>query len=154
MTSSPVSQLPSVCASCGRVFMREAHSSKCSECSEPDRREREARRGTRHERGYGSRWDRLSRRARQLQPFCSDCLATDDLTTDHSETAWKRHEAGLSIRLRDVDVVCRSCNGKRGRARPDELGSTAATTPDYLHRPSSRPLAELQKGEGGKGTPR
>ena len=130
MTTQPVSRLPSVCAECGAVYVREQHGSKCQSCSEPDRREREQRRGSRQERGYGARWDRLSARARRLQPFCSDCGATTDLTTDHSEEAWRRHERGQSIRLRDVDVVCRSCNGKRGRARPSELGSTAGTTPD------------------------
>lgn len=69
-------------------------------------------------RGYGSAWQKLSVRARRLQPFCSDCGATDDLTADHSPEAWERHAAGLPIRLVDVDVVCRSCNSKRGRARP------------------------------------
>lgn len=41
----------------------------------------------------------------------------DDLTTDHSAEAWQRHELGLSIRLRDVAVVCRRCNAERGAAR-------------------------------------
>ena len=41
----------------------------------------------------------------------------DDLTTDHSTEAWRRHELGLSIRLRDVAVVCRRCNAERGAAR-------------------------------------
>ena len=54
-------------------------------------------------RGYDWRWLQLSRRARRLQPFCSDCGATDDLTADHSPEAWRRKEAGLVIRLKDVD---------------------------------------------------
>lgn len=78
-------------------------------------------------RGYGSAWQKLSVRARRLQPFCSDCGATDDLTADHSPEAWERHAAGLPIRLADVDVVCRSCNSKRGRARPWGEGVTART---------------------------
>ena len=69
-------------------------------------------------RGYGSAWQRLSARARRLQPFCSDCGATDDLTADHSPEAWERVAAGLPVRLADVDVVCRGCNSRRGRARP------------------------------------
>lgn len=68
--------------------------------------------------GYDSTWRRLSERARRLQPWCSDCHTTEDLTTDHSERAWRRRAEGKVIRLRDVDVVCRSCNAKRGRARP------------------------------------
>lgn len=69
-------------------------------------------------RGYDQRWRRLSERARRLQPFCTDCGTTEDLTTDHSVEAWERKAAGLVIRLVDVEVVCRSCNARRGRARP------------------------------------
>ena len=68
--------------------------------------------------GYDHAWDKLSARARRIQPWCSDCHTIDDLTTDHSERAWRRRAEGKVIRLRDVDVVCRSCNAKRGRARP------------------------------------
>jgi 5-methylcytosine-specific restriction enzyme A len=73
---------------------------------------------SRHERGYGNAWARLSKRARRRQPWCSDCGSQDDLTVDHSPEAWERHEAGLEITLDLVTVVCRSCNGRRGRARP------------------------------------
>lgn len=69
-------------------------------------------------RGYDTTWRKLSERARRQQPWCSDCYATTDLTTDHSERAWKRKAEGKAIRLRDVDVVCRPCNARRGRARP------------------------------------
>lgn len=69
-------------------------------------------------RGYDWTWEQLSKRARRLQPWCTDCSTTEDLTTDHSEEAWKRKAAGKVIRLSDVDVVCRSCNSKRGPARP------------------------------------
>lgn len=74
-------------------------------------------RGSRHERGYDYRWEKLSKRARKLQPFCTDCGRTDDLTADHSTEAWRRREAGLPIRLKDIDVVCRQCNTDRGAAR-------------------------------------
>lgn len=141
--SGPVSRLPSVCAECGAAYVRMSHGAKCEKCSEPDRAEREARRGSRHERGYGNAWDRLSKRARRAQPFCSDCGSTADLTTDHSEEAWRRHELGKAIRLRDVDVVCRSCNGKRGAARSTELGTTAGVTPD-----SKRTARQLDRAAG------
>ena len=75
-------------------------------------------------RGYNGQWRRLSERARLLQPFCSDCLAgVDDLpasnplTADHSPEAWKRHEKGLAVRMKDIDVVCLNCNIKRGKAK-------------------------------------
>lgn len=70
------------------------------------------------DRGYSTTWDKLSKRARRLQPFCSDCGAVDDLTSDHLPSAWVRHQAGLAVRLEDVEVVCRGCNARRGAARP------------------------------------
>ena len=73
-----------------------------------------------HQRGYDYAWRRLSERARKLQPFCTDCGATEDLQTDHSPEAWKRKESGKSIRLKDVAVVCGPCNRKRGAARSRE----------------------------------
>lgn len=83
--------------------------------------------------GYDTAWDKLSRRARAIQKWCSDCGTEDDLTCDHSEAAWRRKAAGQPIRLTDVDVVCRSCNGKRGRARPTattrEGGNTIPDSP-------------------------
>ena len=83
--------------------------------------------GTRPSRaaGYDSTWDRLSRRARKLQPFCTDCGTTQDLTCDHTPEAWARKERGLPIRLADVDVVCRSCNSKRGAARGERASRHA-----------------------------
>lgn len=75
-----------------------------------------------HARGYDYTWAKLSERARRLQPFCTDCGTTIDLTTDHLPIAWERKLSGKPIRLQDVAVVCRSCNGKRGRARPTGEG--------------------------------
>lgn len=72
-------------------------------------------------RGYDSAWERLSQRARKLQPFCSDCGSTEDLQADHSPEAWARRAAGKAIRLKDIDVVCGRCNTARGKARPDPL---------------------------------
>lgn len=68
-------------------------------------------------RGYTSKWRRLSERARALQPFCSDCGATDDLQADHSPETWERFNRGLPLRITDVDVVCGPCNRRRGAAR-------------------------------------
>lgn len=99
--------------------------SPCIECGEPsngprcdDHQLRAAVKPSSVKRGYDWTWQQLSTRARRLQPFCTDCHTTDDLTTDHSEEAWKRKAAGKVIRLKDVDVVCRGCNSKRGKARP------------------------------------
>ena len=79
-------------------------------------------------RGYNKRWRRLSKLARRLQPFCSDCGATTDLQADHSPEAWLRHEKGLPVRLQDIDVVCGPCNRARGPARPRATTSRSKAT--------------------------
>lgn len=96
------------CITCGEP----CDGPRCPDHALPDHR------GTAAARGYDSRWRRLSKRARKLQPFCSDCGTTDDLTVDHSTEAWQRYEQNLTIRLSDVEVVCRACNSRRGAARP------------------------------------
>lgn len=68
--------------------------------------------------GYDFQWQKLSARARALQPWCSDCGETENLTADHLPVAWERKEQGKTIRLQDVDVVCGPCNSKRGSSRP------------------------------------
>ena len=95
----------------------------CLVCGEPSAESRcpehrlDAHVLTRQERGYDSKWDRLSRKARKLQPFCSDCGTTNDLQADHSPEAWARKARGKPIRLQDIDVVCGPCNRTRGAAR-------------------------------------
>jgi 5-methylcytosine-specific restriction enzyme A len=68
-------------------------------------------------RGYGAQWDRLSKRARRMQPWCSTCGATEGLQADHSVMAWHRVAMGLPVRLEDVDVLCGPWNRARGAAR-------------------------------------
>lgn len=141
--ASPVSTLRSICTGCGAVYERERSGSYCDTCKPPrprtaQRITSEERRGTARQRGYDAAWDRLSKRARRLQPFCSDCGREDHLTTDHSPEAWARREAGKPVRLEDVDVVCVWCNGDRGAARgPDAVDRPTLAT----HRAE---LAELE----------
>ena len=114
-------RLQSVCPDCGTVFTRDNDNARCAECRPPDTRDIPNRRGTTAEQGYNERWNRLSRRARALQPFCTDCGSPDDLTADHTEQAWQRYDAGKTIRLQDIDVVCRTCNSERGAARGERV---------------------------------
>lgn len=111
-------RLRSICPDCGNPFERDDSGGSCPECV-PDRgaRPNHAWRGSSTARGYDYRWRKLSERARRLSPQCEDCGTEDDLTTDHSAEAWRRREAGLVIRLRDVAVVCSRCNAERGAAR-------------------------------------
>ncbi|MGG5172681.1 hypothetical protein ACQR35_10950 [Pseudarthrobacter sp. J1738] len=101
-------------------------------------------------RGYDYTWSKLSKRARQLQPFCLDCGSTSDLTADHSEEAWARKARGQVIRLEDITVVCRPCNSKRGAARGGELGLIdASKDPRAIGKVSDTPGIGYFEG-GGK----
>lgn len=115
---------------------------ECGELSEKARcqlhRPAEPPKATATQRGYDSTWSRLSLRARAAQPFCTDCLTTEDLTADHSPAAWERKEKGLAIRLEDVSVVCRSCNSKRGAARGGE-----ETPINFTKNPVSKAKSQL-----------
>lgn len=109
------------CIDCGNLAQPGPRCDTCQERADQikaARRERKrAPEPTSTARGYDNKWRRLSERARRLQPFCSDCGATENLTCDHSPEAWERKARGLEIRLQDVDVVCDPCNQKRGAAR-------------------------------------
>lgn len=96
-------------------------------------------------RGYTESWNKLSRRARRLQPFCSDCGATERLSADHSPEAWQRHEQGLPIRLEDVEVVCLACNNRRGPARGDGV---RRRLPDRGVKPQTRLVFGMSPEKG------
>jgi 5-methylcytosine-specific restriction enzyme A len=85
--------------------------------------------GTNTQRGYDNRWRRLSRQARRLQPWCSDCGSVTDLECDHSPEAWAARATGKRITLAMVDVVCGDCNRARGAARGMTPRSTASQPP-------------------------
>lgn len=79
--------------------------------------------------GYGHAWERLSRRARQLQPWCTDCASTQQLSLDHTPEAWQRVANGKTLTLKDCEdgtlvVRCLSCNSKRGPARGHRVTRT------------------------------
>lgn len=128
------------CLGCGSV----GASSWCNECKPPPRPQHHQLGTT--ERGYDTAWRKLSERARRMQPWCLDCGATENLTTDHSAEAWARKHDGLTIRLCDVDVLCSDCNTARGSSRP------GTTRGDDLPRNASRPrrlgIEALTHGEG------
>ena len=91
---------------------------RCSECKTDEARKFADRGGSSRSRGYDRAWDKLSERARRLQPWCSDCGAREDLQLDHLPETWERKQQGKVLRLRDTGgVVCGQCNRKRGQAR-------------------------------------
>jgi 5-methylcytosine-specific restriction enzyme A len=94
------------CLDCGTP----ARGSRCPR----DQREHERRRGSATERGYDSAWRKLTIRAKAAQPWCSACGTTRDLTVDHRDPSTKGR---ADLTLADVDVLCRSCNSRKGARR-------------------------------------
>jgi 5-methylcytosine-specific restriction endonuclease McrA len=97
--------LPRPCAGCGRVV----RASRCLECQ----RIKDRQRPTRSQRGYDYQWNKLSRRLREQQPFCSiPGCNNKDLTVDHiiplSEAPW------LKLEITNLRVLCRSHNSQKG----------------------------------------
>lgn len=123
-----MSELLKPCVDCGEL----SDGPRCQQ----HRTETSLPKGGATARGYDYQWEQLSKRARKLQPFCTDCGTTEDLTADHSPQAWARKAKGLPIRLQDVAVVCRPCNSRRGKAKHGERPPTT-TAPDPLGRQSS-----------------
>jgi hypothetical protein len=102
--------------------------------------------GTATQRGYDAAWDRLSKRARRLQPWCETCGATEGLQADHSPEAWARKAAGKPIRLTDVRVLCGPCNRDAGAARGPS--ATRGSAPPAAS-PRPRPRRNLSLTSGG-----
>jgi 5-methylcytosine-specific restriction enzyme A len=118
------------------VFLTEE--TRCVVCEL--RRQRKRPRESASQRGYDYRWRKLSERARRLQPWCSWCGATDDLTTDHRVPL----AAGGTRRptLADVLVLCRPCNSRKGaRLIPPTVEQLTLDDPGMAPRAprSSRP---------------
>lgn len=106
-----------VCLDCGDV----TPGPRCEECRAEHEARTSARKGSASSRGYDAAWSRLSARARRLQPFCTDCGTRDDLTADHR--VWPART------LADVEVVCRSCNSRRGATRGEGASRHAGGPP-------------------------
>ena len=91
----------------------------CLDCGTPARgsrcprhqRGRGRRRGTPAQRGYGPAWRKLTPQAIRGQPWCSACGTTEDLTVDHRDP---RTKGRRDLALAEVDVLCRSCNSRKG----------------------------------------
>ena len=89
------------CITCGES----CEGARCAAHRRPDRRP------SPRDRGYDAAWVRLSKRARELQPWCSHCGTDQDLTLDHLRSL-ARGGQRRNLRLSDVQVLCRSCNSR------------------------------------------
>lgn len=117
-------KLRAPCQTCGEL----THGNYCTNCNKTyERRRTRARQRTNtpkpppHKRGYDYNWQKLSKRARLLQPWCSMCGTQNDLQADHTPEAWQRKAQGKPIRLQDIDVLCGDCNRKAGAARGEAV---------------------------------
>lgn len=94
----------SPCLYCGVI----SRGSMCRDCSnaiaarDPKRKERNKQ--------YDHEWNKLSRLARQIQPWCSRCGSNMDLTADHILSL---ANGGSNI-LENIMVLCRKCNSSKG----------------------------------------
>lgn len=104
-----------ICLGCGDL----SSENYCPDCFPAVRKEQRGKpKLTAQQRGYDARWAKLSRKARKLQPFCSDCGSTEDLQLDHTPETWERFRQRKPIRLEHTGgVVCGYCNRARGDAR-------------------------------------
>ncbi|MFN0073047.1 MAG: HNH endonuclease [Chloroflexota bacterium] len=94
------------CLGCGALT---SNGSRCADCQAQLRAMQERRRGTRQARGYDDDWLRVSRAAIAAQPWCSACLATDDLTADHIIPLSRGGQSDAG----NIQVLCRACNSRK-----------------------------------------
>jgi 5-methylcytosine-specific restriction endonuclease McrA len=93
----------SPCLYCGVV----SRGSTCRQCvaaiesRDPNRKIRNKR--------YDYQWQKLSRQARTMQPYCSRCGSQRDLTADHILSL---AHGGQNI-LENIMVLCLSCNSSK-----------------------------------------
>lgn len=98
------------CIVCGEI----AESLRCDQ----HRGEHEAdRRPDRDRKTNGAKWQRISKRVRQMMPWCLDCGRTTDLTADHIVPVAARPD--LEFELANLTTRCRPCNAVKGDTMPD-----------------------------------
>ena len=93
----------SPCLYCGIL----SRGSTCKSCVNAIQ-SRDPKRAERNKR-YNSEWQRLSRLARELQPWCSRCGSQKDLTADHILSL---SDGGQNI-MSNIMILCRSCNSSK-----------------------------------------
>lgn len=115
------------CISCGELI---ASGSRCQECKPKENRPRRPGRKGRSTSDWT--WRKLSEKMRRLQPWCSECPATEDLTVNHVIPISERPD--LAHEELNLTVLCRSCNSKRGDKYTDEERMAVETAIDERNR--------------------
>ena len=99
------------CLDCGVL----ADKPRCPICNKKYQKFKATSRPSRADRGYDANWKRLSKQLRLLQPYCSICKATNDLTVDHIIPL---SSGGLTVES-NLQVLCRGCNSSKGSSSPE-----------------------------------
>lgn len=120
------------CITCGTVIKAGTRCDDCRRTTDRRRIRTHSPKASPKARGYDSQWKRLSKQARQLQPWCEICGTKQDLQADHLPIAWERHDKGLPIRLQDVRVLCGKHNREAGAARGSQARRSVERTPQAL----------------------
>jgi 5-methylcytosine-specific restriction enzyme A len=92
------------CLYCGVI----SRGSVCRQCKAAIE-SKDIKRQERH-RAYDYEWQKLSRLARKIQPWCSRCGTNKDLTADHILSL----ENGGSNIIENIMILCRKCNSSKG----------------------------------------
>lgn len=115
------------CLSCGTPTT----GSRCPDCRPADVRDHIAS-------VNNGQWQRLSKSARRMQPWCLDCRTTENLCADHIIPVSVAPELAYSID--NLTVRCSRCNGRRGNTYTTaEAESVCATLQaSYKRHPTRR----------------
>lgn len=121
------------CLTCGSLSdSSKVRRGRCTGCYSEYVRNREASRVRAREdrldrRGAANTaWKKLSAKARELQPWCSNCKRTKEqldalglrLEGEHTPEAWAATIAKKPVTLSMIDVLCGPCNRDAGPATP------------------------------------
>jgi 5-methylcytosine-specific restriction protein A len=94
------------CLDCGVL----ANKPRCPICNKKYQKFKATSRPSRADRGYDANWKRLSKQLRLMQPYCSICKRTSDLTVDHIIPL---SSGGITVES-NLQVLCRRCNSSKG----------------------------------------
>ena len=85
-----------------------------------------------------TRWKKLSRKLRRMQPFCSTCGAREDLTVDHIVPVSKGGKSTFGNQV----AACKSCNGFKANRTPRQAGMAMRHAP-FVYDPWAQDQKEV-----------
>jgi 5-methylcytosine-specific restriction endonuclease McrA len=122
------------CIGCGKLI---GSGSRCTACKPKPA-------STPHERGYTSKWRKLSEKQRKASPFCERCGNRERLECDHVIPMSEAPE--LALEPLNTRVLCRPCNRSRGNQVTDaEREQVLAAIKARKDRLTRYYLSELEK---------